>query len=241
MDTAVVAGDLAMQVGGRWAAGLVSLLIAVSALGSLCAGFMKGARLVYAVARDGNFPRPLMRLSARFQTPYVAVIAHSVLSTVLLLISSNLGTLLSYLSFASWTWMSVVMAASVWLRRRQPHASAARPFLTPGFPLPNVLVLCAGVFMVVSLAIKKGLPSLAAFAFIVSAFPVHYFLVRPYKRRLLARGVIAMEATDMDGFSGSQGGKPKAAGGEVALTETAPAGEGDQAGAAPAKGDGSGS
>ena len=86
------------------------------------------------------------------------------------------------------------------------NASAARPFLTPGFPLPNVLVLCAGVFMVVSLAIKKGLPSLAAFAFIVSAFPVHYFLVRPYKRRLLARGVRVDRPALVDGPEADDGG-----------------------------------
>lgn len=219
MNTAVVAGDLAMQVGGRWAAGVVSLLIAISALGSLCAGFMNGARLVYAVARDGQFPRPLMRLSARFQTPYVAVIAHSVLSTVLLLISSNLGTLLSYLSFASWTWMTVVMTASLWLRRKQPHASAARPFRTPLFPFPNIIVMLAGIFMVFSLAIKKGLPSLAAFAFIVSAFPVHYFLVRPYKRRLLARGIILAEE-DMADAGAASSDSPKVGTEEIALTTT---------------------
>lgn len=46
MTTSVVADAAAKAVAGQWAGSLVSLLIAASALGSLCAGAMSGSRLV---------------------------------------------------------------------------------------------------------------------------------------------------------------------------------------------------
>ena len=54
MSTSVVAIDVADHVGGRFAAILISLLVALSTMGTLTGSIMTGGRFMYATARDGQ-------------------------------------------------------------------------------------------------------------------------------------------------------------------------------------------
>ena len=79
------AGALIMTVGA---------LFSVS--GSDESGMLGSARLAYAMAIDGLFPRIFARLHPRFNTPYVVLIAQGAIAFVL----SNVGNLSGLISFA---------------------------------------------------------------------------------------------------------------------------------------------
>jgi APA family basic amino acid/polyamine antiporter len=68
-------------LGRRLAAGVV----AISAFGVLNAQFLSGPRLTWAMAADGLFFAPFARLSARFATPWAAIVLLGILSTALTL------------------------------------------------------------------------------------------------------------------------------------------------------------
>ena len=74
----------------------VAALISISGVGSSNVTVMTGGRYLYAIARDGQAPHALSRLS-RWQTPYVALWAQAVVGIALCwLPGSALGDLMSY-------------------------------------------------------------------------------------------------------------------------------------------------
>jgi len=79
------AGALIMTVGALF-----------SVAGSDESGMLGSARLAYAMAIDGLFPRAFARLHPRFNTPYVVLIAQGALAFVL----SSVGNLSGLISFA---------------------------------------------------------------------------------------------------------------------------------------------
>jgi len=64
---------------------IAAAVVAVSAFGVLNAQFLSGPRLTWAMASDGLFFAPFARLSARFATPWAAIVLLGVLSTALTL------------------------------------------------------------------------------------------------------------------------------------------------------------
>ena len=75
---------------GAWGAGIVSAGMALSMLVSLNGTIMSGARVPYAMARDGYFFKALADVNPRFHTPSVALVVQLVLSIFLLLFARKL-------------------------------------------------------------------------------------------------------------------------------------------------------
>ncbi len=71
---------------GHVGAGIVSAGMALSMLVALNGTIMSGARIPYAVARDGYFFSALAEVHPRFRTPSVAIIVQAVLAILLLLV-----------------------------------------------------------------------------------------------------------------------------------------------------------
>ena len=80
---------LAADAVSVWSPGLgrrlAAAAVAASALGVLNAQFLSGPRLTWAMSRDGLFFSPVARLSARFLTPWPAIVLLGVLASALTL------------------------------------------------------------------------------------------------------------------------------------------------------------
>jgi len=75
------------------------------------AGF---SRLVYAQARDGNFPELFGRLHSRFQTPYIALLAFAPIYLIILLLSNALSwDLTPLISIPSANFLAVYMLGMI--------------------------------------------------------------------------------------------------------------------------------
>ncbi|MGA8868418.1 MAG: amino acid permease [Candidatus Sulfotelmatobacter sp.] len=145
---------VAVAVSGVWghmgsgvlAAKVVSLGMAISMLVTLNGTIMSGARVPFAVARDGYFFRALADVHPRFHTPSVAIAVQAALSIVLLLLGGSFRQLFSLTIFAEWLFYMIAGSTIFVFRRRDPDA--VRPYRVLGYPLvPAMFVAIAAVLL----------------------------------------------------------------------------------------------
>ena len=140
------ASDAVALVLGAMGAAIVSAGMAVSMLVTLNGTIMSGARVPYAVARDGYFFHALAEVHPRFHTPSVAIAVQAVLSILLLLLGANFRQLFSLAIFAEWLFYMIAGSTIFIFRWRDPHAS--RPYRMWGYPIvPAVFVAVAAALL----------------------------------------------------------------------------------------------
>jgi len=140
------ASDAVALVMGRMGAGIVSAGMALSMLVTLNGTIMSGARVPYAVARDGYFFRALAEVHPRFHTPSMALAVQAALSIVLLLLGANFRQLFSLAIFAEWLFYMISGSTVFVFRRREPQA--VRPYRMWGYPVvPALFVAVAAALL----------------------------------------------------------------------------------------------
>ncbi len=140
------ASDAVALIMGRFGAGLVSAGMAVSMLVTLNGTIMSGARVPFAVARDGYFFSALAEVHPRFHTPSVAIVLQAVLSIILLLLGGNFRQLFSLAIFAEWLFYMISGSTVFVFRWRDPNA--ARPYRMFGYPLvPALFIAVAAILL----------------------------------------------------------------------------------------------
>ncbi len=140
------ASDAVALIMGRTGAGLVSLGMAVSMLVTLNGTIMSGARVPFAVARDGYFFSALAEVHPRFHTPSVAIVLQAVLSIILLLLGGNFRQLFSLAIFAEWLFYLIAGSTVFVFRWRDPKAP--RPYRMFGYPLvPALFIAVAAILL----------------------------------------------------------------------------------------------
>jgi basic amino acid/polyamine antiporter, APA family len=131
---------------------VMAAAIAISCFGCNNALILSGARVYYAMARDGLFFSSAAVLHPRYRTPTVALIAQSAWACVLCL-SGTYSQLLEYMVFASLLFYVLTACAVFALRRRSPNL--ARPVRVIAYPwLPGFFLLFTAALSV-NLLIQK--------------------------------------------------------------------------------------
>jgi len=140
------ASDAVALIMGRMGAGIVSAGMAVSMLVTLNGTIMSGARVPFAMARDGYFFKALAEVHPRFHTPSVAIVVQAALSILLLLVGANFRQLFSLAIFAEWLFYMIAASTVFVFRWREPQA--ARPYRMWGYPVvPAVFVMVAAALL----------------------------------------------------------------------------------------------
>jgi APA family basic amino acid/polyamine antiporter len=160
---------------GRMGASIVSAGMALSMLVTLNGTIMSGARVPFAVARDGYFFRALAEVHPRFHTPSTAIVVQAVVSILLLLLGANFRQLFSLTIFAEWLFYMIAGSTIFIFRKRDPQAS--RPYRMWGYPfVPIIFVGVAAALLCYTfkndwpnsgygvLVILTGIPVFAYFA-----------------------------------------------------------------------------
>jgi APA family basic amino acid/polyamine antiporter len=140
------ASDAAALVLGRMGASIISAGMAISMLVTLNGTIMSGARIPFAVARDGYLFSALAEVHPRFHTPSVAIVLQAALSIVLLLLGGNFRQLFSLTIFAEWLFYMIAGSTIFIFRRRDPQA--VRPYRVLGYPfVPALFIAAAAVLL----------------------------------------------------------------------------------------------
>jgi len=137
---------------GGLGAKLMAAAILVSTFGCVNGMLLAGARVYYAMSRDGLFFKSVGRLSQRSNTPVNSLWVQWAW-TCLLCLSGSYGQLLDYVIFAVLIFYILTIVGLFVLRRTQPNA--ARPYKAFGYPvLPALYIAMATWICVVLLRYK---------------------------------------------------------------------------------------
>jgi APA family basic amino acid/polyamine antiporter len=154
---------------------LMAAAILISTFGCANGLSLAGARVYYAMSRDGLFFRAVGRLHPRYKTP-AAALAIQALWAIVLCISGSYSQLLDYIIFAVLLFYILTITGLFVLRRKRPHA--ARPYKAFGYPwLPALyLLLASGT----SLALLRYKPQYTwpGLVFVLLGIPVYLFWTR---------------------------------------------------------------
>jgi APA family basic amino acid/polyamine antiporter len=141
-----VASEVARVVLGQGGVVLVSVAILISTFGCLNGLVLGGARVLYAMGRDGVFFAAAGKVDDKRHVPATALVLQGVWSSVLALTGSY-DRLLTYVTFASLAFNALTVAGVFVLRRKRPEAD--RPYRTWGYPVvPAAFLVGAGFFLV---------------------------------------------------------------------------------------------
>jgi basic amino acid/polyamine antiporter, APA family len=170
------ASDAVALVLGRAGASLVTAGMAVSMLVTLNGTIMSGARVPFAMARDGYFFRAIAEVHPRFHTPSVAIVVQCGLAVVLLLLGGSFRQFFSLAIFAEWLFYMIAGSTVFVFRRRDPHAE--RPYRVWGYPVvPALFVLVSAALLYYTFTdnLKSSAGGCLA---ILAGIPVFYFFAR---------------------------------------------------------------
>lgn len=152
-----VAREVAVSFLGPVAVGVMAAGLLASSIGTLHTSILTGARVPYAMARDGLFFQNLARLHPKTRVPVGALVVQGVWACLLAL-SGSFDTLTDYVIFGSWIFYGLVTASIFLFRRRQPHAE--RPYKAWGYPVVPALFLLVTAFLLFTTLLPD--PALAA-------------------------------------------------------------------------------
>lgn len=140
------------QIFGSLGAYLMAGAILISTFGCANGLTLAGARVYYAMSRDGLFFQSVGKLHPRFKTP-VAGLFIQALWTAVLCVSGSYSQLLDYIIFAVLLFYILTIAGLFVLRVRKPHEP--RPYKALGYPfLPGLYIALATGICVVLLRYK---------------------------------------------------------------------------------------
>jgi len=138
-----IATEAAVRAIGPAGGAFIAVAILVSTFGCVNGLTLAGARVVYAMSRDGLFFRAAARVHPRHRTPSVALILHGVVAGVLTL-TGTYSNLLTMTAFTSLLFNVLTVVGLFVLRRRQKDLP--RPYRVWGYPAVPVLFVAVGVF-----------------------------------------------------------------------------------------------
>ncbi|HUG54015.1 MAG TPA: amino acid permease [Vicinamibacteria bacterium] len=140
-----IAAEAAQRMIGPAGAGFIAVAILVSTFGCINGLILAGARVLYAMARDGLFFRQAAEVHEVYRTPAHALVLQGAVAAVLTL-TGTYSDLLTLTAFASLLFNTLTVAALFVLRHRRPHL--ARPYRAWGYPvLPAIYILVSGFFL----------------------------------------------------------------------------------------------
>jgi basic amino acid/polyamine antiporter, APA family len=173
------ASDTVAMVLGHAGASLVSAGMALSMLVTLNGTIMSGARIPFAMARDGYFFRSMAEVHPRFRTPSVAIIAQCALAIILLLLGGSFRQFFSLTIFAEWLFYMIAGSTVFVFRWRDPHMD--RPYRVWGYPVvPALFLVVAAILLCYTFKGNWPLSGYGALA-ILAGIPVFYFFARRRK------------------------------------------------------------
>ena len=171
-----VAAAMMARILGAPGAAAVSIAAMISIFAALNGSILSGARVPYAMARDGLFFTAAGRVHPRYHSPSISILLLSAWSALLVL-SGRYEQLFTYVIFANWILYGMSTAAVIVLRRKRP--GMLRPYRTIGYPVLPVLFVLSATGLVLSTLVKSPRESLLGLALIVAGIPFYFY----WKRR----------------------------------------------------------
>lgn len=139
-----VASDMMSSLWGGPAATAVAIAVMISIFAALNGSILSGARVPYAMARDGLFFRTARSVHPKFKTPGNSMILLCLWSCVVVL-SGWFDDLYNFVIFGSWILYLLTTLSVFVLRKKYPRMP--RPYRVIGYPVVPVLFVAGAVLL----------------------------------------------------------------------------------------------
>ena len=171
---------------------LMAIAIMISTFGCNNGLILAGARIYYAMARDGVFFKKAGNLSAR-HVPVAALVAQGIWTCLLTLprtvttdpktgkviYGSIYGQLLDYVVSADLIFYALMVGAVFVMRRKAPELE--RPYRTLGYPVVPVIYILIALLLVIDLAYLTPTTSGIGYILVLAGIPVYLIWRRQAK------------------------------------------------------------
>jgi APA family basic amino acid/polyamine antiporter len=192
-----LAGAFMRQIIGDAGTIVMAVAIMISTFGCNNGLIMSGARVSYAMARDGLFFAPLAKTNSK-HVPAIALLVQGVWATILVLprtvttspnggapIFGNVYTqLLEYIVSVDLVFGTLSVLAVIVLRFRAPQAQ--RPYRTWGYPVVPIVFLILSTFLIVNLAFLAPATSGIGYLIGLTGIPVYFI----WRRHATTNGLL---------------------------------------------------
>jgi basic amino acid/polyamine antiporter, APA family len=163
-----VASDVVQTFAGSRGAVWLTVAMAISALGALHVVVLTGARIPYAMARDGVFFQFANRLHPSFRTPSGSLLFLGGIAALLAL-SGTYEELYSLFVFAVWIFFALNAIALFRLRKIEPNLT--RPYRAWGYPFTPLVFLIAAIALTANLWMVRPVRSTLGLFVILAGIP----------------------------------------------------------------------
>ena len=170
-----VAAEMMRRIWGAAGANAVSIAAMISIFAALNGSILTGARVPFAMARDGLFFKSIGIVNPKYFTPSRSILALSAWS-MLLVLSGRYDQLFTYVIFASWILYGMATASVLVLRRKRPDME--RPYRTLGYPIVPVLFVLVAVLLIFNTLRESPRESIMGLALIAAGLPFYFYWKR---------------------------------------------------------------
>jgi APA family basic amino acid/polyamine antiporter len=170
-----VATAVLTQMFGSIGGSLMAFAIILSGIGCNNGLILAGARVYYAMAKDGLFFRSVAKLHPTYKTPAVSLMVQMVWTCVLC-VSGSYNQLLEYIIFAVLVFYILTILGLFVLRRTHPNAE--RPYRAVGYPVLPSIYIAMALFIDVVLLRYKPQYTWPGLIIVLVGIPVYYAWAR---------------------------------------------------------------
>jgi APA family basic amino acid/polyamine antiporter len=174
-STEAVGEVAARSLFSPFVAWLLALVIAISCFGAAGCNILSGARVSYAMGRDGLFFRRMANVHPTFRTPSFALVTQAIVAC-LIAVSGTYEQAFTYTMFGLVLSYVAAVVALIVLRRTRP--ALARPYQCPLYPwLPLAYIALIGGWLLNTL-IERPIEALACIALMALGIPWYLYWKR---------------------------------------------------------------
>jgi basic amino acid/polyamine antiporter, APA family len=167
----LIAADAMSVLFGRIGVVIVSVVVMISAFGSLNGSMLASPRVFFAMADDGLFFRTVAKVHPEYRTPYVAILLAAALG-VTFVILRTFEQLADTFVLSIWPFYAFGVAAIYRLRARRPDLP--RPYKAIGYPVVPAIFIAGVMYLVINALIADPVWTGVTFGIVLAGVPVYY-------------------------------------------------------------------
>ena len=175
-SSSIVASDTAVSLFGSIGASLISIMVIISATGSVNGTMMATTRVYYAMARDGLMFKWFEYIHPKFKTPSNSILAHCIWGIALIIIRQSFETIVAGMVFA--ILIFYVFTTVAFFKFRLMNLGQKDCYQLPLFPILPAIYMGGIIVLVLLRAYYETSASIQDLLFVISGIPVYFLFFK---------------------------------------------------------------
>ena len=159
----------------------LSAMIAVSCFGAMASCTLSGARVYFAMARDGVFFQSMAKVHPKWRTPALSLIGQGVWAAILT-VSGRYDQLYTYVMFGMVLSYTLTVVGMFILRWKRPEIP--RPYRCTGYPWLPAIYVVLGTMWTLNTIIERPKQALAGTIIVLLGVPGYLYWKRANRKAI---------------------------------------------------------